>query len=142
MASTDGPAAASHSDELRHHHGTSLPLIVLQQAADSKMDVMIDVVNGYRYHGKIDSFDQHMNTRLRLVTVTKVANPAFVSRMTSVFLRGQQIIDIVMPSEIVDQYRIRAKAYKKYYNAMQVIARKEKRHKAKGVKKPDGPPKR
>jgi small nuclear ribonucleoprotein (snRNP)-like protein len=132
-AGDDAPAAAP-APKMLHEPGVSMPLIVLQLAADSKMDVLVDVVNGYRYLGKIDSFDQHMNTCLSGVTVTKATNPKYMSRMASVFLRGQQIINIVMPPGIEQDYVLRAKAFKSYANVIRRKQRVEKDKKKKAAK--------
>lgn len=120
----------------RHEPGTSIPLLVIQGAVDQDLDVVIEVTNGYRYRGRIRSFDQHMNATIANATVTCVHRPAFVASMKEVFLRGSQVVDVVLPSSLLPQYEIRAASYKKFYNAARLAQRRQKKAKptAEGAK--------
>eukprot|EP00672_Neobodo_designis_P023730 CAMPEP_0174834784 /NCGR_PEP_ID=MMETSP1114-20130205/5046_1 /TAXON_ID=312471 /ORGANISM="Neobodo designis, Strain CCAP 1951/1" /LENGTH=145 /DNA_ID=CAMNT_0016068713 /DNA_START=78 /DNA_END=511 /DNA_ORIENTATION=+ len=122
------PANKSGDALLEHVPGTSIPLLVLEHAASSGLDVLVDLVTGYRYRGKIQSFDQHnMNTTLREVVVTKPVRPDYFAQMHEVFVRGSQIVNIVLPSQLAPEYERRAKAYKRFYNAARLAHRKETR---------------
>ena len=127
LATSSSAAVAAAPPLPEHQPGTSIPLLVIQHAASADLDVLLDLSTGYRYRGKIQSFDEHMNTTLREVVVTKPARPDFFAQMAEVFVRGSHIVDIVLPSQLVPEYELRAKAYKRFYNAARLAKRKETR---------------
>ena len=121
------PTTSSAPPVPHHVQGTSIPLLVIQGAVDQDLDVVVEVTNGYRYRGRIRSFDAHMNATIANATVTCVHRPAFVSTMKEVFIRGSQVVDVVLPSSLLPQYEIRAASYKKLYNAVRLAKRKTKK---------------
>jgi small nuclear ribonucleoprotein (snRNP)-like protein len=134
MADDDAPidgatSAAAPAEPLPDHlQGSSIPRLVLERAASTRMEITLELLTGYRYRGKIQGFDANMNTTLTDVVVTNATNHRYLSRMQEVLVRGSQIVDIVLPPELQSAYEIRAKSYKRFYNKARLDQRRAKRH--------------
>ena len=138
--SDDVKDATTRPPAVYHEPGKSIPLLVLQHAADSNLDVTVGLSTSYRYRGRLVSFDDEMNLTLRDVTVTKPnlknvhASATVVGHMADVFVRGAQVVDIVLPSSLQPEFELKAKAFKRYFNnAVKVARGGDKKKKAKSA---------
>ena len=94
----------------------SIPMAVLSSAIGNDLEVMVDTATGYTYRGRLESFDaESMNVNMVNVTVTKVG-AGFFQQLPATFIRGKEIVHIVLPRALQEQYTQQAKAFKKEFS--------------------------
>lgn len=142
VANQSKPPVVSAEKRTKGDQFPSIPFFVLSEANTLQLDVKFETVTGYTYSGKLVGADEHMNVSLETATVVKLdangdnlTEPQFHSQ---VFVRGNQIMMFMLPSELEQEYVKQTKAMRLRMRKLGALG-KGKGGKKKGRAKTSGP---